>query len=166
MNSYLILKEYICNNKIDDIVAFIKNSDSSDELIVWLLDFIKKTDCANHRNTVAIALADLKCEQAVPIIIKLVKSYSHTNSYASLLYALSLMDCEEYLKDIYSLIYHGNYEARHIVFDILSNKLIGLSDKVKSQMLEDFKRYLQDCNDKCELLVSALELLSNTSAYR
>lgn len=73
MDSYLVLKEYIRNNKIDDIVLLIKNSDLSKEMIVWLIDFIEKTDCANQRNTVAIALADLKCEKAVPIIVKLVK---------------------------------------------------------------------------------------------
>lgn len=74
------------------------------------------------------------------------------------------MNCSEYVKEIYSLIYYGNYEARHIVFDILSNNLHCLSDSVKLQMLENIKRYLQDCNDKCELLVSVLGLLDNTGA--
>lgn len=162
MDTYLILKEYICNNKIDDIVSLVKNNNSSDELIVWLIDFIEKTDCANHRNTAAIALADLKCEQAVPILVKLVKKYSHTNSYATLLYALSLLDCKEYVNDISSLIYYGNYEARHIVFDILCDNMHCLSDKVKSQMLENMKGYMQDCNDKRELLGNVLGLLGNT----
>ncbi len=163
MDLYSTLNEYIRDNKIDDIVLLVQNSPLSDELSTWLVDFIEKTDCADHRNTVAIALADMKCQKSVPILVKLAKKYSCTNSYATLLYALSLLDCREYISDIFSLIYDGNFEARHIVFDILNNNLYCLSDNAKHQMSENIKRYLQDCNDKYELLVSALELLDNTN---
>lgn len=165
MDSYLLLKEYICNNKIEDIVSLIQNSTLSDELVAWLFDFIEKTDCVNHRNTAAIALADMKCEQAVPILVRLVKKYCRTNSYATLLYALSLLDCREYINDIYSLIYDGNFEARHIVFDILSNNLHCLSDSARNQISEDIKRYLEDCNDKHELLVNTLGLFDNINTF-
>ena len=102
----------------------------------------------------------MKCESAASVLAELSVKYCQTNSYASLLYALSLLNCKDCILKVIFLIYQGNFEARRNVFDILSNNIEPLSNQEKEQISVKIHRYLEDCKDKMNLLTDALKLLN------
>lgn len=162
MDNKHILEKYICDNDIEHIVSFINGNEKSDEYLKWMIDYLQSTDNTNFRNTIAIALADLKCEYAASVLAELSVKYCHTDSYASLLYALSLLNCKDYILKIIFLIYHGNFEARHNVFDILGNNINLLSKREKEDIVLNIHKYLDDCEDKMNLLIDASKLLGDS----
>ncbi len=155
----LLLNKYISDNDIDSIVLLVQKSDKPAEYLNRLIDFLQKTDNSDFRNTIAIALADLQYQDAVPVLVKLIHKYHNTDNYASLIYALSLLNCEQYICELVYLIYHGNFEARHNMYNIIADNIEKMSLQNRNMMIQEINRYIEDCEDKKSLLIDTIEIL-------
>jgi hypothetical protein len=63
----------------------------------WLLDVLARTNDARVRNQAALALADLRVQAAVPVLVDLLSAEATVRSRGSLLYALQDLDYRDHL---------------------------------------------------------------------
>lgn len=87
--------------------------------IEWLLSVLAHTTDAQVRNRAALALADLRVQAAVPIIIDLLSAERTVNHRGSLLYALQSLDYLDYLDEISSHLGSNVYEVVEMALQLL-----------------------------------------------
>ena len=118
----------------EEVERAIRNlGESSDQrAIPFLLDMLLKEHNDNLRNVIALSLGSLKADDAVPILIQLVKKPELKNKRGSLVYALQNLDCKNYFIDIVELICDGNYEVCNHALDIFESLVdeISYSEKL------------------------------------
>jgi len=103
-----------------------------------LLDEIKIVKDSKRRNEIALYLSDIKCNEAVPVIIDLIKKLQYTNNIGTLIYSLDNLDCENYLFDILNILFHGNWEASNTLLTIFKNKYNLMNNESKEKCLQKF----------------------------
>lgn len=113
------------NNNIDKIVQFCKKIDENDYKMMTdkLIYEMKCTDNVRHRNTIAIVLSDLKCNDAIEEMIQLIHEPQNKNHRGTLVYALQNLDCEDSIRKIFHILFDGNYEVRCNMYHLLESKI-------------------------------------------
>lgn len=85
-----------------------------------LIDILKTTNDPNERNEVAIRLSDLRCNEAVPFVLELIKDSNCENNRGTLIYSLkNLALFEDQLMELLPLLNDGNFEVRCEVYELL-----------------------------------------------
>lgn len=140
---------YISDNKIDELENYFRALSDSEQkalidlLICKLADYKMPQD-SNKRNAVAIFLSEMKCDEAVPKIIEIIRNEKGSKYIGTLVYALQDLECAEYLEQIFDLIYIGNYEVRRNMFTLLEQN----KDKITSGSFDKMK---VDLNNAIEI---------------
>lgn len=138
-----MIDKYIYDNNIDEleryfeILSIDEQKHTNDYLIKQLLN-CKMPEENKKRNTVALFLSEIKCDEAVSAIIKLIKDEQESKHIGTLIYALQNLECAEYLEHIFHLLYSGNYEVRRNIFDLLEQN----KDKITLESFEKMKSRL------------------------
>lgn len=129
--------EWIEKNQIDRIVEFCKEMPEYEYecLINKLIREMQSTEDRNHRNTIAIVLGDLKCNEAVTTIVKLINTPQNRNCIGTLIYALQELDCENEIKNLIHILFDGNFEAKCNMSHLLSQKFNKMSTEDKQECL-------------------------------
>lgn len=107
------LKIHIENNEIDKAIELI------DSLVVGqtktltddLIEILQTTTNNILRNHVAITLSDLRCQEVVVPIIKLLKDPNTEGSRGTLLYALEPLNYEKHVDVLFEVILEDKLEA-------------------------------------------------------
>lgn len=98
--------DLINENQIDRVVEFCNQVEES-EFVYYkneLIREIKYTKDKRNRNTIAIVLGDLKCNEAITTIVDLINMPQNKNCIGTLIYALQELDCEKEIKKNYTCI--------------------------------------------------------------
>ena len=162
----LRINKFVREGKIDEIVLYINSLENKKTVINWLLYKLRKTNNAWVRHTIALSMAELKCEKAVDILIPLINRYCNTDNYSGLVFSLLELNCADKLIDIVHLMYDGNYMVRRYMADILilnwsrisSNDKAAIIDKLNNYVARSAKniRDLQDRYDGIDYILDEL----------
>ena len=125
-----------------------------------LMALLKTTENHLLRNTIAIALRDLKVQEAVPIILYLVRNLKIKNYQGTLVYSLQTLDCKEYVVEISRIICEENFECREMALSILEG-IEQVSTTRKKEALQLLKKCLRTCTDphQSESIECAIEVI-------
>lgn len=148
-----IVEKYIKDRMIEDLVLYCKSLSSNDyavliELLINKLISYKIPQERAERNTVAYILGELKCNEAIPHIIELLKRDCYTTSIGSLVFALQKLDCVEYIEQIFHLFYVGNYEVRRNMFTLLEDNKEKISPDMYDRMKKNLLKAIEDYKDR------------------
>lgn len=160
------LKIKIREKRLDEAINIIKEigRSRSKEAVAFLIEELETTDNHNLRDTIAIALSDIGCEEALIPIIKLIKHPKTNGHKGTLLYALRPFDYAPYFDMLVDFVIDGYFElsreslylidaiADRITYDIRTNSLSRIECKIKDLVEQvdflDEARELIDKNHK------------------
>lgn len=116
---------FISDNNIDGLIEYYKSLSVENKNIFtnYLTEQLMKYNMPkehNKRNTVALTLSEIKCDDAVPYIIKIIINENETNYIGTLIYSLQNLNCADCLSQVFFLLYCGNYEVRRNIFDLIN----------------------------------------------
>lgn len=125
---------------VEEAVRYL--GDSADQRsIPQLLEMLPSEKDDNLRNVIALSLGKLKANDAVPLLMELIRRPEYKNKRGSLVYALIDLDCKGYFSDIVEMICTGSYEVcdhaltifESLIDDVdFSEKLLA-TEKLKNQ---------------------------------
>lgn len=148
------IRNLIDDNAIDNIVDMCKRMEP------WKLqkvekDFIEElrnTDEKKHRNTIAMVLSDLRCDEAIDTLVDLINDPRNRNCRGTFIYALQELNCEKVIKNIIHVLFDGNLEVRCNMYDLLSIKYNKLSDDEKAECKNIVAEEKERLEEEWELL--------------
>ena len=155
-----IVEKFIDDNMVDDLVLYSKSLslDGYMVLIEYLINKLMSYSIPNEinkRNSVALALGDLKCNEAVPKIIELLKKDGESLYVGTLVYVLKNLDCVYYLEQIFHLLHAGNYEVRRTMFTLLKENIEKTPLEIRNKMQQALKKAIEEYKDKLSGLYAA-----------
>ena len=147
-----IIDTFINNYKIKELTAYfaelsIQEQQEFIKYLIYNLNSCQMPEDNLKRNTIVLVLADLKCNEAVPVIINLIQEQAESNYIGTLVYALQDLECAEYLEQIYYLIYKGNYEVRHNIFDLLEKNKNKMSPEIHRKICSNLEKAIEEYKD-------------------
>lgn len=110
--------------------------------------FINLLDSANpdHRNIAALALKDMRNDQAVnPLFEAIFKPENHNNN-GTMVYALESLECKNHFVDLFKILFYESYEAKVSAYKILSEQIFEFNQEDLIQIQELWN----DCNQNAE----------------
>ena len=148
------LKIWIYKNEIDKIVEYAQNLPQCNynNFIEYLIKELECTQSGDCRNTIAYTIGVLKCNDAIPILVKLIFTPDLKNNRGSLIYALEDLDCGKWLEQLVPLLYEGNYEVRLNVYNLLQNKKREMPPEDIKKSIELLKKKIEEYEDVLDLL--------------
>ncbi|MGW9125342.1 HEAT repeat domain-containing protein [Paenibacillus chitinolyticus] len=157
-----LLQEEVSKNNIEEAGSIVEKIGDSKliEAVPILINILLDTESNQLRNTIAIALSDIGCDDAVVPIISLLKSPKTQNSRGTLLYALESFDCSDYGELITELLIEGNFEVRWQSISLLRINVTNMSAALKHNCRTKLQANLSNTIAD-EELQEALEILGS-----
>lgn len=149
-----VIRNLIEDNAIDSIVEMCRQMEP------WKLQQVKKdmiqelynTDVKNHRNTIAIVLSDLRCDEAIDALVDLINDPQNRNCRGTFIYALQELNCEKEIENIVHVLFDGNLEVRYNMYELLLKKFNSMSEKEKLECMDIVAREKERLEEEWELL--------------
>ena len=153
-NNWTCIKKMIEENAINDIVEVCKKLEEGEfnDIKKKLLQELRSTDIKAHRNTIAIVLSDLKCDEAIGTLIDLINDPKNRNCRGTFIYALQELKCENVLKKIIPILFDGNLEVKCNMYDLLSEKVKYMSETDQWECMSILREEKKKLEDELELL--------------
>lgn len=148
------VKTLIENNEIDKIVEICKRMKVGELKFIKskLIEEIQSTNDKNYRNTIAIVLGDLKCNEAVEVFVDLINNPQNKNCRGTLIYVLQELNCESVIKNIIHVLFDGNLEVECNMYNLLLEKVGYMSKKDRLECAKLLKEEKRKLEEKMELL--------------
>ena len=152
--NWAYIKNLINNNAIDEIVEICKQMETCEFQVIKnnLIQELGNTDIANHRNTIAIVLSDLKCDEAVETLVKSILDPKNRNNRGTLIYALKELKCESIIKNLIHVLFNGNFEVKWNMYDLLSKKIKYMSKSDQLECMNIIREEKERVLDELDLL--------------
>lgn len=147
-------------NEIDKILEIYKKMEESKYVVFRdkLINELQRTENRRHRNTIAIVLGDLKCNESVGVMVELINKPENRMCIGTLIYALEELDCEHEIKNIIHVLFDGNYEAQCNMYSLLEQKVNGMSREDKCACLDIVKQKREKLEEELDF-VSDVEVM-------
>lgn len=151
---------FLENHRIDELVTYVQHLPKSEqkETTDYLLSKLKTSSDGNSRNMLAIILSDLKCQDAVEILMELISKPELENNRGSLVYALENLECAKYYKELLPLLFKGNFEVRMQIYSVMQNIFPQLCEQEQKWCIDYVERQLEEY--EC-ILSQAYDLYEN-----
>lgn len=150
-NNWNHIMNLINENQIDRVVELCSQMKES-EFVYYkneLIREMKYTKDKRNRNTIAIVLGDLKCNEAITTIVDLINMPQNKNCIGTLIYALQELDCEKEIKKIIHVLFDGNLESKCNMYNLLLDKVDSMSKEDRAECLSILER--EECKLEEEL---------------
>ena len=92
------------------------------------------------RDGIALGISEIKIDEAVPILIDLIKKADY-NDRGTLLYSLINLDCKKYFLFFIKIICTGNFECRQMCFFIIEKYTNEIDQSIRKRALNILKFY-------------------------
>ena len=151
---------FLENHRIDELVTYVQHLPKSEqkETTDYLLSKLKTSSDGNSRNMLAIILSDLKCQDAVEILMELISKPELENNRGSLVYALENLECAKYYNELLPLLFKGNFEVRMQIYSVMQNIFPQLCEQEQKWCIDYVERQLEEY--EC-ILSQAYDLYEN-----
>lgn len=147
------VKEYAMSLSEEDYKLFIH------ELIHDLMN----TADNNYRNTIAIILGDLHCNETIEPLMELVNDSKTESCRGTLIYALENFDIADRLDDFIKLLTIGNYEVKCNIDTLFEKQSTYMSDSQKIKYVDMIKKSVSNLESSIELMYDLCANVFNES---
>ena len=152
-----LIKKNNINAAIELIEEFVRNNDKENTTL--LIEYLEKTDNGNLRDSIALALSDMRCNEVIEPIIKLLKDPRTLGNRGSLLAALEPFDYSSCVEMLISFLYEGNFEVSRKSFDLVEAIIKEIPDDIKLNGVRKIKKEINELEYKLNFLTDAMEML-------
>ncbi len=148
------INKLIDKNAIDSIVGMCKQMQVGElqKVINDLIQELRNTNEKNHRNTIALVLSDLQCDEAIDTLVDLINDPKNKMCRGTLIYALQELNCEKVIKNIIHVLFDGNLEVKSNMYELLSKKFSGMSEDEKLECINIIAGEKERLEEEWELL--------------
>ena len=155
------LEKLIENDNVNEAMDLIEEMarNNNKEYTKILIMHLEKTDNANLRNAIALALSDMGCTEVIEPIIKLLKDPKTLGYRGTLLAALEPFDYSSCVEMLIDFIYEGNFEVSRKSFEIVKAIIKDIPDDLKLKGLRKIKKEIDELEYKLDFLSDAINLL-------
>nr|WP_154892412.1 HEAT repeat domain-containing protein [Paenibacillus xylanexedens] len=155
------INQLIQNNDIDNVLGLIEELGNNNDISTapLLLELMNTTENHLIRNQTAIALSDMKYQDAVNPIIDLLKDPKTLGYRGSLLYALEPLNYSEHVGLLFDFIISGNFEVSRNSFLLLEQAKDKISSELKQEYKNKMNKYIEELEEKIEFLNETIEEL-------
>ena len=167
------MKDPIPNNKIenwkndfhsDDLKVVQKSADNlvkngGDNVVKFLIGLLELNH-AEKRNIVALALRDLKDNQAIEPLLKSIFKSENKNNNGTMVYALQELNCKDKLIDIFKILFFQGYESKLLAYNILNEQTFEFrkDDLIEIQkMWKEYNRNPDENEETIKMVQDAYE---------
>lgn len=155
------------NEKLSEAEIILEEISSSKNIkaIPLLIEYLKSTDNALIRNSIALTLSDIGSEEVVQPLIDVINDPKTLGYRGTLLYALEPFDCSAHIE---TLIYHlitGNFEVQAQSYQLIESIKGEISDEVLLKCIIKVKEELNEKERQMELLSDTVETLYTYKKY-
>ena len=159
------MKKMVENNEISRVVEICNEIDGSEAEVVQerLIQELSYTNEVCYRNTIAIILADLKCNKAIDVLLELILDPQNENCRGTLIYALQELNCEHKLSRLMRILVDGNYEVKWNMYALLTEKRKSMSEADKLNCINILKEEKARSQKAAEFLE---DILDNIFMYK
>lgn len=124
-----------------------------------LFKYIHSTENNSLRNTIAIALSDIGCEEAVEHILVLLKDPKTHGNRGTLLYTLEGFDLSGRISEIIDFLFDDGFEVSRQAFLLLQSNRGKLSAETVIKITKRVESEVENLVEKLDFLEEALEIL-------
>ncbi len=148
------IRNLIDSNAIDSIVEICKQMkiDELQRVKKDLIQELRDTDEKKNRNTIAIVLSDLQCNEALDVLVDLINNPKYRNCRGTLIYALQELNSEKVIKNIIHVLFDGNLEVKCNMYDLLLEKFSSMSEDEKLECIDIIAKEKERIEEEWELL--------------
>ncbi|MFC4775900.1 HEAT repeat domain-containing protein [Paenibacillus sp. GCM10023252] len=157
------INQMINANNIKDALNLIELTGTEKDYNTthYLLELLVTTDNHLVRNQVAIALSDLRCQEAVKPIVNLLKSPNTLGYRGTLLYALEPLDYTDQIGLLLDFIITGNFEVSRTAFLLLEQVKDKISSELKQEYRMKMETLIEELEDKIDFINEAIDGFTN-----
>lgn len=140
------INDFLKEHRIDELVTYVQQLPKAEqkEATEYLLNKLKTSSDGNSRNMLAIVLSDLKCQDAVEILMELIFKPELENNRGSLVYALENLECAKYYQELLPLLFKGNFEVRMQIHSVMENIFPQLCEEEQKWCMNYVERQLEE----------------------
>ncbi|MFS0840580.1 HEAT repeat domain-containing protein [Paenibacillus sp. 1P03SA] len=156
------LQEELCKNNINEADLIVEKIGELKllEAVPALITILLETDSNQLRNTIAMALSDIGCEDAVAPLVSLLSSPKTINSRGTLLYALESFDCSRHGELFTELWIKGNYEVKMQTNSLLKINVQHMSEEMKRTCRNKLQASFEQSSADHEKLQEVLKIFN------
>ncbi|MES2837736.1 MAG: hypothetical protein V4667_09445 [Bacteroidota bacterium] len=158
------------DNEVIQIINYLKKPNLSEDEIVealqgfgstgdktaipYLINELNNFESLSwkKRNAIAISLGELGADEAVPMIMDVIKNEKYKNYNGSFLYAMKLkpLNCKDYFLDFIELLCTGDMEIRESAVDLIEMfyKEIDTKTKIEARQILSKHKILIELSKK------------------
>ena len=122
-----------------------------------LIEELKTTEDADRRNELALGLSEMHSDEAVPVLIELIKKLRWTDDYGQLIYALNNLNCANELTGILDIIFHGDLEACNNLLLLFKKKYPEMDAEHKAECRRIFEYEAERAQDNLETIDNIMD---------
>jgi len=100
-----------------------------------LIRELRNTDVKTHKNTIAVVLSDLQCDEAIDTLVDLINDPQNRNCRGTFIYALQGLNCGKVIKNLIHVLFDGNLEVKYNMYELLSEKISTMSEDDKLECM-------------------------------
>lgn len=143
--------------QIKEIDKLMKSTVDKKNYLIKLL-----TNAHSHviRDYVAGIIADLKIKEAIPYLLKAIKSKETVNHRSALIWACTEFDCSKYLSFFVDIVVSDNYHCAMNALNVIEN----MKGRLDGNQLKVCKEKVREAIDKNND-VDKTEFLNNLNKY-
>lgn len=154
------LEEKINKNEIHEAICIIQQiaERKLEKAVPFLIEQLEITDNNLLRNAIALALSDMKCEEAVEPIIRMLKHPKTKGFRGSLLSALEPFDYLNHLDTLVDFMCKGNFEVSRKSFLLIEHVANSISAKNKQKYIKKVRDEIDELQDRVDFLTESLDI--------
>ena len=122
-----------------------------------LIEELKTTEDSDRRNELALGLSENHSDEAVPVLIGLIKKLRWTDDYGTLIYALNNLKCANEIIEILDIIFHGNLEACNNMLLLFKKKYPEMDAEHKAECRRIFDYEAERAQDNLETIDNIMD---------
>lgn len=152
-NNWNNIVKLINENKINEVVELYQNMEEFEYNYFKdkLIKEIRYTENKKHKNTIAIILGELKCNEAISTNIDLINMPQNKNCIGTLIYVLQELDCENE-KNIIHVLFDGNLESKCNMYNLLLDKVSNMDKEEQLECLKIIEKKKYELQEKLNFL--------------
>lgn len=131
--------------------------------IIELLNLLEANRQMSVLTYLALAVKSLKLNEAVPLLIRLIRDPEFNKKRGVFVGALSELDCSDYIDVISELVLDDGYEVRELALRAIESNQQPVKKEIKEKSLLILKSGLHKSNDpeKDEYIDAAIQTISS-----
>lgn len=158
------LEKSIQDGKIDEAICIIDEIGKKKlkEASTFLIKELESTDNHILRDSIALALSDIECKEAVKSIVNLLNDSKTKGHRGTLLAALEPFDYSPYIDMLANFLYEDSFEVSRQSLILIESIIKDIPNEIKEKYIIEINAKLDKLEEKIDFLTDALDVFTDS----